>query len=163
MRIADTVLFQYATPSFTATQLTFTGTWDARYYRVLIHNGDNAPLVWNPEVMLRHEAETILFGPTSAERTYTLYYRGKVAAPNYDLAVFSRYVASDRGIATLGVSAPNPHYTGNGDTTAVVPLTERYRVELNIFLVLLVVGVGFLSYRAYKTQPKDETSPPPAQ
>jgi hypothetical protein len=144
VRVGEGTLASFKLTNYTGTQLTLPLTPTSyRYLRVIIENGDSAP-VKVLEVKGLYNPRYILF-PVEAGGSYRVYVDNNAAqVPKYDLASFSdRVVAADPPIWGLAELQKNPEFKEN----KVVPASEKHKWLLPGVLAVLVAGLGFFIVR----------------
>lgn len=145
-RVGDGTLASFKLANYTESQLTLPiASTSYRYLRVIIQNGDSAP-VKVLRVSGLYYPRYILF-PVEAGSNYRVYVNNKSAkAPNYDLSSFSSRVL-DTNPPVWGLSAPqkNPEFKA---TVPATPESEKHKWLLPGVLALLVVGLGLFMVRS---------------
>lgn len=145
-RVGDGTLASFKLANYTESQLTLPiASTSYRYLRVIIQNGDSAPVKIS-EVRGLYYPRYILF-PCEARSSYRVYVNNRWAqAPNYDLSSFSSRVL-DTNPPVWGLSAPqkNPEFK---ETASVVPESEKHKWLLPGVLALLVAGLAVFILRA---------------
>lgn len=115
-----------------------------RYLRVIIQNGDSAP-VKITGIRGLYYPRYILF-PCETGSSYRVYVKNPSAqAPNYDLSSFSgRVMDTNPPVWGLAALQKNPDFK----ETAVVPESEKHKWLLPGILALLVAGLAFFIVRS---------------
>lgn len=144
-RVGDGTLASFKLANYAGSQLSLPITSTSyRYLRVIIQNGDSAPVKVS-EVSGSYNPRYILF-PGEAGGNYRVYVNNSSAqAPNYDLSSFSDRVL-DTNPPVWGLSTPqkNPEFK---ETAPVIPESEKHKWLLPGVLALLVAGLGFFIVR----------------
>lgn len=119
---------------------------DTRFVRLLIRDGDDAPLTVRAVRGEYRRQEVVLEAPAPGALTVLVGREGD-RPPEYDLAAFAARVRDlVPAPATLGALAANPRFSAAEDTTPR-PWTERHRVLLGVLLGLLTLGLARWAYR----------------
>ncbi|MES2470712.1 MAG: DUF3999 family protein [Patescibacteria group bacterium] len=119
----------------------------ARYIRISIYNGDDAPVPLSSQATF-YESPRVLLFDALGERNFTLFYGNKKAVPpQYDLSRFAQYVTFEGATrGKLGVERLNSTYSPD-----LPPITESNPYLLTIILVVLVLVVlGLAAAYLYK-------------
>ena len=119
---------------------------DHKEFRVIVHNGDDAPLKITSVALRQYERRIYFDGP--AEPQLTLYYGDdKLQPPEYD---YARLFQLDNTVsaATLGPETVNTAYTGRPDDR---PWSERHPAVLWGAIVAAVLVLGALALRSLKS------------
>jgi len=114
--------------------------------RVVVHNGDDAPLKTMSIALQQYERRIYFEAP--AQTQVTLYYGDKkLQEPEYD---YARLFQADNsaGPATLGPETTNSTYTGRSDDR---PWSERHPAVLWGAIIAAVLVMGTLALRSLKT------------
>ena len=116
-----------------------------RWFRLQVHNGDDAPLAIT-SAFADYRAEELIFRATAAG-PHQLYAESKLDAPSYDLAaVVARGGAGAISEATLGHFETNPTY-GSNAPAGPRPFSEEHRTILMIILGLALAGLALWTIR----------------
>lgn len=160
--IGNGYLSRIETTKFAGSNLSIAyGESSYRYYRVLISNFDDAPLLVEPSVRVTGVLRTTVF-EAKPGAPYALYYGNKEAyAPRYDLSRFFNYLDTTAlREGTLGAERENGDYVP--PKPPVVPFTERNKVLLNVTLALLVVIIaGLVFFYIWRHTRGTSLVPPP--
>ncbi len=119
---------------------------DHKDFRVVIHNGDDAPLKVTSVALRQYERRVYFDAP--AQEQLTLYYGDeKLQEPEYD---YTRLFQLDNAAAaaTLGPETVNTTYTGRPDDR---PWSERHPAVLWGAIVAAVLVLGALALRSLKS------------
>ena len=117
-----------------------------RYYRVLIIDGDDAPLRARG-ASAEYLAEELVFRADAAGSHHLYLGAPPLAPPAYDLsAVLARGGAPVIAAATLGPIEANPLF-GESGSRAPRPVSERHGVLLGVLLGAIVLGLGAWTLR----------------
>lgn len=114
--------------------------------RVIIHNGDDAPLKISDARLQQYERR--IYFDSRAGAQFTLYYGDeKLSAPVYDYAKLFR---NDAGAsrAEMGAEEANAGYTGRPDDR---PWSERHSAVLWVAIIAAVIILGGIALRSMKT------------
>jgi hypothetical protein len=130
-----------------APQANFDG---AAKWTITIENHDDAP-VQVTSTRLEMLERDLCFDAKAGD-AYTLYYGdAALAAPVYDYATL--FVLQQRpGAAQLGAEAANPAYQPRPDER---PFSEKHPALLWAALVLVIVLLGAVAFRSFKTRPAE--------
>lgn len=113
----------------------------SRYIRLTIINDDNPPLTVNDSVIVKIPVLALVF-QSKTGISNTLYYGNpKANQPQYDLNSISSYI--DQGtleVGRVGNEVLNSKYIEPAEP--VIPFTEKNKLLLNIFLVIVVIILG---------------------
>ncbi len=123
-----------------------------RYLRVVIHDGDDAPLRLDGVTVLRRKLPRLVF-EYAANEAYWLYAgNANARAPRFDLEQAARPVLEQEWpMAALGTAqrlVPEE---------PVAPWTDRYHALIWIVLIVAVGVLGFAVYQALDNLAKNET------
>jgi Protein of unknown function (DUF3999) len=118
-------------------------------WTITIENQDDAPIEV-ASVRLEMLERRLCFD-AAAGASYTLYYGDRaLAAPEYDYArLFA--AADDPAMATLGAEMANPAYQPRPDDR---PFTEKHPALLWAALISVIVLLGLVALRSFKTTAK---------
>ena len=124
----------------------------ARYYKVIIFNGDNTPIKLSSVLTLKGISRSVIFKGQSENQFKVFYGNPSARIPRYDLAKFFQYIETENiPLVSLGSENLNEKYTK--PLPPVVPFTERYPYLLNsvlFVLILVIVIFVFLFVRKQK-------------
>jgi Protein of unknown function (DUF3999) len=114
--------------------------------RVIIHNGDDAPLKISDARLQQYERRIYFDSRPGAQ--FTLYYGDeKLAAPVYDYAkLFHKDAGASR--VEMGAEKANAAYTGRPDDR---PWSERHSALLWVAIIAAVIILGGIALRSMKT------------
>jgi hypothetical protein len=158
--IGNGYLSRIETPKFAGSNLSIAyGESSSRYYRVLISNYDDAPLLVEPSVRVTGVLRTVVF-EAQPGAPYALFYGNRDAyAPRYDLSRFFNYLDTTAlREATLGAERDNTAYVP--PEPPVVPFTERNKILLNVTLALLVIAIAaFVFFYIWRHVRNHDASP----
>lgn len=144
-RVGEGTLASFKLANYTESQLTLpVASTSYRYLRVVIQNGDSAPVKVS-EVRGLYYPRFILF-PVEAGSSYRVYVNNGLAkAPNYDLASFSgRVLETNPPVWGLGAPQKNPEFK---EIAPVTPESEKHKWLLPGVLAVLVAGLGLFIVR----------------
>jgi hypothetical protein len=114
--------------------------------KVVIHNGDDAPLKVNSASLQQIERRLYFDAPEQAQ--LTLYYGDeKLERPEYDYAKLFLN-STDAHAAQLGPETNNAAYTGRPDDR---PWSERHPAILWIAIIAAVLVLGVLALRSMRS------------
>jgi hypothetical protein len=114
--------------------------------KVVIHNGDDAPLKVNSAGLQQIERRLYFDAPEQAR--LTLYYGDeKLERPEYDYAKLFLN-STDAHAAQLGPETNNAAYTGRPDDR---PWSDRHPAILWIAIIAAVLLLGFLALRSMRS------------
>lgn len=114
--------------------------------RVIIHNGDDAPLKISDARLQQYERR--IYFDSRAGAQFTLYYGDeKLSAPVYDYAKLFRKDAGASRVE-MGAEEANAGYTGRPDDR---PWSERHPALLWVAIVAAVIILGGIALRSMKT------------
>ena len=117
-----------------------------KWLKVVIHNGDDAPLKVNSASLQQIERRLYFDAPSQAQ--LTLYYGDeKLERPEYDYAKLFLN-STDAHAAQLGAETNNAAYTGRPDDR---PWSERHPAILWIAIIAAVLVLGVLALRSMRT------------
>jgi hypothetical protein len=118
---------------------------DHKDFRVIIHNGDDAPLKIT-SVALRQYQRRIYFEAPAQSQLALYYGDDKLQQPEYD---YARLFQPDNAVAAaLGPETANTAYTGRPDDR---PWSERHPAVLWGAIVAAVLVLGALALRSLKS------------
>ena len=152
-RVGEGTLTAVSLAGYRESQLSLpVDTTGFRYLRVIIRNGDSAPLKILKAEGFSYPSYALF--PCQSGGQYRLYYGNRDAKyPDYDLAAFSGKVMDTAPpVWSLLTPQTNPFYKAN---TGVVPESEKHKWLLPGILVLLVAGLGVFILRAVPKVMKD--------
>jgi hypothetical protein len=115
----------------------------ARYLRVVVENGNNAPLAGAEPVLFVRPRE-VVFTATDRHRYWLLSSNPAASAPTYDLAERLAHASWTARPASAGATVPNPQYRDPR------PVGERYPWLLSSVVVLVALLLGALSLRTIR-------------
>ncbi len=114
--------------------------------RVIIHNGDDAPLKISGARLQQYERR-IYFDSHAGGRSRLYYGDEKLAAPVYDYTkLFHKDAEASR--VDMGVEEANAGYTGRPDDR---PWSERHSAVLWVAIIVTVIILGAIALRSMKT------------
>jgi hypothetical protein len=117
-----------------------------KWLKVVIHNGDDAPLKVNSASLQQIERRLYFDAPEQAQ--LTLYYGDeKLERPEYDYAKLFLN-STDAHAAQLGPETNNAAYTGRPDDR---PWSERHPAILWIAIIAAVLVLGVLALRSMRS------------
>jgi hypothetical protein len=117
-----------------------------KWLKVVIHNGDDAPLKVNSASLQQIERRVYFEAPSQAQ--LTLYYGDeKLERPEYDYAKLFLN-STDGHAAQLGPETNNAAYTGRPDDR---PWSERHPAILWIAIIAAVLVLGVLALRSMRS------------
>jgi hypothetical protein len=117
-----------------------------KWLKVVIHNGDDAPLKVNSASLQQIERRVYFEAPSQAR--LTLYYGDeKLERPEYDYAKLFLN-STDAHAAQLGPETNNAAYTGRPDDR---PWSERHPAILWIAIIAAVLVLGVLALRSMRS------------
>jgi hypothetical protein len=117
-----------------------------KWLKVVIHNGDDAPLKVNSASLQQIERRVYFEAPSQAQ--LTLYYGDeKLERPEYDYAKLFLN-STDAHAAQLGPETNNAAYTGRPDDR---PWSERHPAILWIAIIAAVLVLGVLALRSMRS------------
>ena len=124
-----------------------------RYLRIVIHDGDDAPLGLGDVSVLRRELPRIVFAHTPGE-TYAAYAgNANARPPRFDLEQAARpMLGQEWPMASLGAAerlVPEEPPT---------PWTDRHQALIWVVLIAAVGALGFVAYRALGNLSAGETA-----
>ena len=135
------------------------GAQPARYWRVEIANGNDAPLP-NASAQLSLAARDVFFRQQSG-RSYTLVYGQSQlhAAPQYDLAQTLTDAQMNSAFAAWAIGPERI----NSAWVDPRPWTERHSVVLWLAVILAALALTFLALQSLKGSAPRPDAPPPAE
>jgi hypothetical protein len=110
----------------------------SRYIRLSIVNDDNPPLNVINSVIVKSPVLSLIFQSNPSSQ-YVLYYGNPIVdRPQYDIVSLSSYIDKNNLTeVSLGSEISNPRYIAPAGP--VIPFTEKYKILLNISLVVLAI------------------------
>ena len=127
-------------------------SFDEERWTVTVLNHDDAPIQF-ASVRLEMLERRLCFDATAGS-VYTLFYGDSaLAAPEYDYAAL--FVLQKKAVAAqLGAEAANPAYQPRPDER---PFTEKHPTLLWVALVLVILLLGAVAFRSFKSAPANRS------
>jgi hypothetical protein len=121
-------------------------TVTAGEFRLVFKNLDSPPLSVD-EVYGSGYQKFLIFKHRPDRKMYLFWGNPLAEKPQYDLSGMIKKSPLNLPVASLGQVFPNSKFEGR---KARLPLTERYKYLLHLFVILGIAGLIYLQYRVFR-------------